>query len=440
MKKLISVLIPCYNEQDNVVQISNIVFQNCTNLTSLTLPNSIVEIGSGAINGSNITDIYVPCGELERFQQMNYGHLMKYAPKRFDIIAHNGNVDVPKDITICNESALITAIPDRGFYFVKWADGNTDNPRAIELTQQDTDTIIAIFDYLLFGKCGKDNVLTWKFNPSTMALDITGKGALSENYTYGTFIESLTIGNEITSIGQSAFSRFENLKHITLGSSVKVLEYSAFAGCSAIETITCYSQHPPTVNEGALYGLDYSTIVYVPADYLETYKMHDAWGLYDVRAIGAASSDVTDVNVTPSDNSVDVAWPSVSGAASYELVIKDKNGNVICTLIFNANGQLTQIAFSAPSRDGAPQQKQGSGFSFTVTGLEQGTSYDLTITAKDENGTTLDEKKQSFHTDWATAIDEAANNEGVSRKILRDGQVLIQLGNKLFTLTGQEVK
>ena len=175
------------------------------------------------------------------------------------------------------------AIPNYGYHFIRWADGITDNPRTIELTQ-DT-TMEAFFDYILEGKCGKDSVLSWKLDPSTMALDITGKGALSENYTYGTFIESLTIGNEVTSIGQSAFYGFNNLNNIIIGSSVKVLEEVAFANCSSIETITCYSQRPPTVNNYALYGLDYSTIVYVPADYLETYKMHDSWGLYDVRPI-----------------------------------------------------------------------------------------------------------------------------------------------------------
>ncbi len=30
-------------------------------------------------------------------------------------------------------------------------------------------------------------------------------------------------------------------------------------------------------------------------------------------------------------------------AATYELVVKDRSGNIVCTLIFNAQGQLSQI-------------------------------------------------------------------------------------------------
>jgi hypothetical protein len=393
-------------------------------------------------------DFYVPCGTLEAYENeeswSSYASRIKYKPYPSYTInkkAENGHITTSStDIfTMCDTEhpVICTATPDRGCYFVRWADGNTENPRTIELTQ-DT-TMEAVFDYLLEGKCGKDSALTWTFEPASMALNITGKGALSENYTYGTFIESLTIGNEVSTIGQSAFYGCNNLKNVIIGSSVKVLEEGAFYGCSATETITCYSQRPPTVNQYALYGVNYSTIVYVPADYLETYKMHDAWGLYDVRPLGAKSTETTDVNVTPAENTAEVAWPAVSGAATYELVIKDKSGNVICTLIFNANGQLTSIAF-APSRNGAPQQTQAAGFSFTVTGLEEGTSYDLTITSKDNNGGTLDTKTISFTTTGvSTRIGNVLSNQVPCTKVIRNGQIFILRGDKTYTLQGQEI-
>ncbi|MBQ6723503.1 MAG: leucine-rich repeat domain-containing protein [Paludibacteraceae bacterium] len=466
---LTSVTIP-----NSVTSIGNAAFYECYGLTSVTIPNSVTSIGDGAFDGcSGLTSvsignsvtsigrdafrycysltIYVPCGTLDAYKNAegwsDYASRIRYAPySSYNINkkAENGHITTSStDIfTMCDTEhpVICTATPDRGCYFVRWADGNTENPRTIELSQ-DT-TMEAIFDYLLSGKCGKDSALTWTFEPASMALNITGKGALSENYTYGTFIESLTIGNEITSIGEWAFGECNNLKTVIIGSSVKVLEASAFANCSSIESITCYSQRPPTVNQNALYGLDYSTIVYVPADYLNTYKMHDAWGLYDVRPLGAKSTETTDVNVTPAENTAEVAWPAISGAATYELVIKDKSGNVICTLIFNANGQLTQIAFGAPARNNAPQQTQAAGFSFTVTGLENGTSYDLTITSKDNSGTTLDTKTISFTTSGEApqGIDQVPSDQVQNTKILRDGQIFILRGDKIYTLQGQEVK
>ena len=254
-------------------------------------------------------------------------------------------------------------------------------------------------------------------------------------------LTSVTIPNSVTSIGMGVFSGCTGLTSVTLGTSVKEIRYGTFDGCTAIETITCYSMRPPTADQDALYGLDYSTIVYVPADYLNNYKMHDLWGLYDVRPLEAKNTETTDVNVTPAENTAEVAWPAVSGAATYELVIKDKSGNVICTLIFNAQGRLTQIAFNAPSRNNAPQQTQAAGFSFTVTGLEEGTSYDLTITSKDNNGTTLDTKTISFTTTGEPqGIEDVPSDQVQSTKFLRDGKMYIIRGDKTYTLQGQEVK
>ena len=348
-----------------------------------------------------------------------------------------GYVDGPTTTPtgMAEDDITFTAKPARGCNFVKWGDGNTDNPRTYHLSQDVT--MEAIFDYALIGNCGKDNVLNWKLDKSAMALEISGAGALADNFNYTYDIVSATIGNEVTLIGQNAFAYCSKLKNVIVGSNVKVIEEYAFDDCTAIETITCYSMRPPTVNNGAFENLDYSTIIYVPADYLNTYKMHDFWGVYDVRPIGASKTETTEVKVDPTATTADVVWPAVENAATYELVIKDKSGNVVCTLIFNANGQLTQIAFGAPARNNAAQ---AAGFAFTVTGLEEGTSYDLTITAKDGNGTTLDEKTIAFTTSGETGVDALQAGELHSSKVLRNGEVLILRDGKTYTIQGVEVK
>ena len=461
-----------YAIPEGIKQIAGCAFYYCASLTSITIPNSVKSIGGYAFWGcsslSSVTveaetpptnggsvfytrdddgndkpldiTIYVPCGTIETYRSAwsEYASRIAYSPINIETKVNNevaGKVVAPENMCV---EMIVTAIPNRGYKFTKWSDGNTDNPRSFVLQEELSFT--AIFDYVLSGKCGKDSALTWTLDTTTMALNITGSGALSENYTYGTFIESLTIGNEVTTIGEWAFSECNNLKTLIIGSSVKVLEVAAFAYCSALETITCYSMRPPTVNQDALYGLDYSTIVYVPVDYLNTYKMHDAWGLYDVRPLGATSAETEDVKITPSENEANVTWPSVSGAASYELVIKDKDGNIVCTLIFNANGQLTSIAFNAPSRNGVPAQTQSAGFSFTITGLDSGTGYDLTLTAKDNSGNIIEETTIPFHTDYPEGIENVQGNELQSTKVIKDGQVLILRNGKTYTMQGQEVK
>ena len=283
-KGLTSLIIP-----NNVTSIGDYAFYGCSSLTSITIPNSVTSIGDEAfLYCSGLTSIYATCGDLERVKQLfNNDSRVKYAPLKYSItynvnIREAGSVQIPENE--CGD--VITAIPNIGYRFVKWADGNTDNPRTIVLTQ-DT-TMEAIFDYLLTGSCGQNNALTWTLDTTSLSLNISGSGALSENYTYGTFIKSLTIEDAIAQIGKSAFANFANLKNVILGKGVKVLEQKAFYNCSAIDTIFCYSQRPPTVNTNALYGLPYSTVVLVPAAYLNNYMMHDVWGLYDVQPMGLA--------------------------------------------------------------------------------------------------------------------------------------------------------
>ena len=371
---------------------------------------------------------------------------LKATPSPYTIMVNqveSGYVSVPS-YNSCNESIEITAYPNTGYHFSQWSDGNTNNPRTIELTQ-DT-TIEAFFDYSLEGKCGKDNALTWKFNPSSMALDVTGKGALSENYTYSTTFASLTVGNEVTAIGADAFSGCTNLKNIIFGSALKIIESGAFA-CSDIKTITCYSQRPPTVNNGAFCNLDYETIIYVPKDYVSTYLAHAFWGVYDVRPIGASGTETDKVKVEPSETTATVAWPTINGAGSYELVIRDKDGNALCTLVFNAQGQLTSIDFAAaaaPARDrsNVAAMAQGAGFAFTVTGLESGTAYDLTLTAKNGSGATLNSRTVSFSTQGPTALEDIADDAASAsvRKVLQNGQLYILRDGKVYNATGAEVK
>ena len=160
----------------------------------------------------------------------------------------------------------------------------------------------------------------------------------------------------------------------------------------------------------------------------------------DILPIGAQPVDVTTTTVTPSETTADIAWPQVTGTATYTIEIK-KNGELICTLTFNAQGQLQSIAFHAPARNNAPQRAQAAGFSFTVTSLDSGTTYSYTMTAKDNNGNVLKTESGSFTTTGdAQGLEDVQGNNVQCTKIVHNGQIYILRGEKTYTIQGQVVR
>ena len=253
-----------------------------------------------------------------------------------------------------------------------------------------------------------------------------------------------TIPNSVTSVGNQAFDNCKSLTSITIPNGVTSIGSYAFYGCDKLVDVYCYATTPPAT-EGEDTFSHNNAFLYVPCESKKAYMVDAVWGNFKyIECIESDNVTTDEIVVTPSENEVEITWPSVSGAATYELVIKDKDGNIVCTLIFNANGQLTSIAFNAPSRNGVPAQTQSAGFSFTITGLDSGTNYDLTLTAKDNSGNTIEETTIPFHTDYPEGIENVPSSSlqggDRGRLILRDGQVLILRNGKTYTMQGQEVK
>jgi len=416
-KGLTSITIP-----NSVTSIGEGAFSGCSSLTSVTIPNSVTSIGEGAFSGcSSLTSVTIP-NSVTSIGEVESGNTKYDSRDNCNAIietATNALIIGCKKTIIPNN---VTSIGDGAFSYCR------------SLTSITIPNSITSIGYGAFDSCSS-------LTSITIPNSVTSIG--EQTFSGCSGLTSVTIPNSVTSIGREAFYGCSSLKNVVLGASLKIIEKGAFSNCSAIETITCFSQRPPTVKEKAFESLNYSTIVYVPADYLDTYKMHDAWGVYDVRPLGAKNTQTDNVQITPQDNTAEVVWPTVSGAATYELVIKDKQGNAVCTLTFNANGQLTLIAFGAPGREKAPEHTEAEGFSFTVTGLDEGTPYVLTIDVKDSAGKILQTFTQNFTTLGATSIDNVSAhiNAPHAKKTIDNGIVYILLPDgRRYSLQGTEVK
>ena len=118
----------------------------------------------------------------------------------------------------------------------------------------------AYADTLTTGKCG-DNV-TYSFDTSTGMLTISGTGKMTD-YSYhnyspfyqNTNIESVSIEDGVTSIGESAFDSCTSLTSVTIPDSVTNIGDSAFYYCTRLTSVTI----PNSVTNISGYAFYYCT-------------------------------------------------------------------------------------------------------------------------------------------------------------------------------------
>ena len=347
------------------------------------------------------------------------------------------------------DNITLTATPHIGYQFIQWSDGQTDNPRDFILTQDTTFT--AEFAQAFSGQCG-DN-LYWSYDEGSKTISISGTGNMYD-YTPTTqpwilFKEELkevAIANTATSLGKSAFAGSIRLAKVEIGANVENIADSVFAGCNRLYHVYCYPTYPPFAEQSSF--ANYNVYLHVPCEEKEAYELDMIWGNFkNIECIGAESENITtdDVIVSPSTDNVTITWPTEENADTYSIVI-EKDNEVFCTLTFNADGLLLNIAF-APARNGSHHAAQyaaqtAKGLRFTVTGLEEATTYAYNITAKDASDKTIKSHSGEFTTmgSVATKVDNITTNDSNIQKILRDGQLLILRDGKTYSVMGQEMQ
>ena len=423
--------------------------------------------------------------------------------------------------------AVLTATGNTGYHFKRWSDGNLDNPRYVELTQDTTFTALFELDVLEVTYIGMDGrvlgvesvqygsqarqrgvdtdefgytLVGWSEDLSYVTTDMTVTAIYTRDAVNGFYyiydkenrtavldregnsyanIRTLNVPNNfiyrgikfaVVAVGANAFENCDRLTDVVLPGNVENVEEYAFSGCSdmihltmsanlrsiadyafngckRLEDITVYAQRVPDLTATSFNAIGNKKYVnvYVPDNRVNNYKRDEYWSEFNivVKSADAVEGEVSDVTVEPEETTAQFTWPTENTAASYTIEIT-KDGIVFCTLIFNANGQLTGIAF-APGRNGneAPMATllANGGMQFTVTGLDAGTSYAYTVTTKDKQDKVVATYEGSFETSGSMedGIMDVQSAEA-PQKILRNGQIYILRGEKVYTLQGVEVK
>ncbi len=249
------------------------------------------------------------------------------------------------------------------------------------------------------------------------------------------------------------------------GENVQDIGDEAFRGCQNIYEMTVRAAKVPNVvaesasssYDGTFRGVSKLAELHVPAESVKKYKIHPVWGLFNV--ITAIPCMVT--------LNCDNVMGAVTGAGSYQA-----NEQVNITATPNLGYRFRQwsdgittnprtlVVVGDTTLTAEFEEIPASEYTVSVVvDAEQNGAVQMTLTAVPDDGyqfsqwsdgntdnprTILVTENMTLSATFSVATNAAAtpthDDTNSTRKVFRNGHVLIQHGNKTYTTTGIEVK
>ena len=277
------IIIPSKYKNIAVTKIENNAFSNCENLKSITIPPSVVDIGWSAFS---------ECSSLEALTIPN-------SVKSIGFSALKGCSNL-KNLTIPFVGATENGSGNKHFGHIFGAASYQDHEKVGYIPTSLSVVIITLEDAIedrAFQGCqyidsiSLPNTLTkigeWAFMDCDSLTEIVIPSSVT-NWQRGAFyycerLKTVTISEGITYIGDGAFSGCEILTSIFIPNSVKTIDAGAFSGCESLNEIII-PDSVTFIGESAFSGCTSLTQIVIPKN-VSILKENTFWNCKNLQSI-----------------------------------------------------------------------------------------------------------------------------------------------------------
>jgi hypothetical protein len=208
---------------DSVTSIGDKAFDNCFRLSSVTIPDSVTSIGNYAFEGSGLTNVTIGSS----VTNIGAGAFTCY-----DLTS----VTIPNSVTSIGDGAFL------------------GDPNLTAITVDSLNSFYSSVDGVLFNKNQTTLIQCpgGKAGRYTIPNSVTNIG---DSAFSACILQTVTIPHSVTSIGDFAFSACYDLSSVTIPHSVTSVGNGAFAECTRLSSVTI----PDSVTSIGLFAFSWCT-------------------------------------------------------------------------------------------------------------------------------------------------------------------------------------